>query len=125
MAPATADAILIASYLPNLGDGDIQLLLDLAGGSIGRESPKLGQWLAALVQRELERRESENTPTPAEADLARFNASRWTGAELADALHASGAAVAVSEDHPETHELLRKIDFVLRAWCAMRLRALG
>ena len=124
MAP-TIDGITLQTYLPNLSDDDIELLLSIAQGGCGRKSPMYAKWIAALCQTELERRASEDTEQPAEADLPKFNGSRWTGADLADALQASNVALAVSTDQAGAHELLTKLDEVIRAWCAHRLRKIG
>lgn len=124
MAAPTTDGIVIQSYLPNLDDQDIEVLLDTAR-ACGKKSRKYGGWIVALMTAELERRESEDGDIPADVDLPRFNGSRWTGAELANALQASFAARGATEDSPRVNDLLTKLDEVLRGWSAHRLRKLG
>ena len=120
----SSDHILLQTYPANLSDSDLCRLLDLTGERLAAKAPKYCAWVRALVQAEINRRDAEHTDAPVEVDLPRFNASRWTGSDLADAIVASSIVMQI-EDSPAALELLEKLDFVLRNWVAHRLRRLG
>lgn len=120
----SSDGILLATYPANLSDADLVWLRETAE-DLGRKSSKYADWLTALVEAEAVRRAAEGTAEPVEVTVPRFNASRWTGADLADALQASSVALRIAAERPSVAELLGKLDFVIRNWTAARLRRLG
>jgi len=96
-------------------------------GLIARKSRQLGDAMAAWLDTDKARR-ADDGDEPAEPALLHLNCSRWSDAEIADALVVAFACYTASTDSSErVRAFMKRIVQTLVAWTSHRLetRAAG